>query len=114
MFVAARGLSLGAVSGGYSLAVVCRLLIAVASPVAEHGALGSRTSVAVVHGLSCPMTWGIFQDQGLNPCPLHWRADSYPQDHRGSPKVPSQCQKLNCRPSLFAVVICSFYKLRMA
>ena len=58
------GFSLVAVSGGYSLAVVCRLLIAVASPVAEHGALGSRTSVAVVHGLSCPKACRNFEDQG--------------------------------------------------
>ena len=28
---------------------------------------------------------GIFPDQGLNPCPLHWQADSHPLDHRGSP-----------------------------
>ena len=35
MFVAARGLSLGAVSGGYSLAVVCELLIEVIFIVAE-------------------------------------------------------------------------------
>ena len=32
-----HGLSLVAASGGYSLVVVCRLLIAVASIVAEHG-----------------------------------------------------------------------------
>ena len=27
-------------------------------------------------GLSCPTACGIFPDQGLNPCPLHWQADS--------------------------------------
>ena len=32
-----HGLFLVAASGGYSVAVVCRLLIAVASLVAEHG-----------------------------------------------------------------------------
>ena len=37
VFVAARGLSLVAVSGGYSFLAVHRLLIAVASLVAEHG-----------------------------------------------------------------------------
>ena len=36
VFVAVHGLSLVAASGGYS-SVVCRLLIAVASLVAEHG-----------------------------------------------------------------------------
>ena len=35
-----RGLPLAAVIGGYSLLVVCGLLIVVASLVAEHGLLG--------------------------------------------------------------------------
>ena len=26
----------------------------------------------------CPVACGIFLDQGSNPCPLHWQADSYP------------------------------------
>ena len=30
------------------------------------------------------MACGIFLDQGLNLCPLHWQADSYPVHHRGS------------------------------
>ena len=36
VFVAASGLSLAAVSRGYSLVAVCRLIIAVASLVAEY------------------------------------------------------------------------------
>ena len=28
---------------------------------------------------------GIFPDQGLNPCLLHWQADSHPLDHEGNP-----------------------------
>ena len=28
---------------------------------------------------------GIFPDQGSNPCPLHWQADSQPLHHQGSP-----------------------------
>ena len=32
----------------------------------------------MVHGLSCSAACGIFLDQGLNPCPLHWQADSAP------------------------------------
>ena len=41
--------------------------------------LGSRatSSVAVSHGLCCSTACGIFPDQGLNPCPLHWQADFY-------------------------------------
>ena len=33
-------------------------------------------SVVVAHGLSCSVACGIFPDQGSNPCPLHWQADS--------------------------------------
>ena len=47
------------------------------------GALGARASVVVAHGsvvvahgLSCFAACGIFLDQGSNPCPLHWQADS--------------------------------------
>ena len=35
-----------------------------------------RSSVVAVHGLSCSVASGIFPDQGSNPCPLHWQADS--------------------------------------
>ena len=49
---------------------------------------GSRRagSVVVAHGPSCSVTCGIFPDQGSNPCPLHWQADSQPLRHQGSPK----------------------------
>ena len=57
VFVAACGLSLVAGSGGYSLAAVSRLLIAVASLVA--------------HRLSCHVACGVFPEQRLNPCPPH-------------------------------------------
>ena len=51
---------------------------------------GSRRagSVVVAHGLSCSTACGIFPDQGLNRCPLHWQADSQPLRHQGSPKIP--------------------------
>ena len=39
-------------------------------------ALGTEASVALVHGLSCSVARGIFQDQGQNSCPLDWQADS--------------------------------------
>ena len=51
VFVAVGGLSLVAVSGGYSLVEANGLLIAVASLVL------------------CPMTCGVFPDQGSKPCP---------------------------------------------
>ena len=36
----------------------------------------STGSMVVAHGLSCSMACGISPDQGLNPCLLHWQADS--------------------------------------
>ena len=52
-------------------------------------ALGTQHmgSVVVEHGLSCFVACGIFPDQGLNLCPLHWQADSYPLYHQGSPML---------------------------
>ena len=38
--------------------------------------LRSAGSVVVAHGLSCSAACEIFLDQGSNPCPLHWQADS--------------------------------------
>ena len=69
------------------------------SPVAVGGLLtsllglpGSRT-----RGLSSCDAWlcrpaacGIFSDQGLDPHPLHWQADSYPLDPQESPHVHLQ------------------------
>ena len=48
---------------------------------------GSRRagSVVVAHGPNCSAACGIFPDQGSNPCPLHWQADSQPLRHQGSP-----------------------------
>ena len=54
-----------------------------ASLVAEHRLMASRLqqlqqrgSAVAVHWLSCPRACEIFPDQGLNPCPLYWRAGS--------------------------------------
>ena len=38
--------------------------------------LQNTGSVVVAHGLSCSPACGIFLDQGSNPCPPHWQADS--------------------------------------
>ena len=75
VFIAARGLSLLAVSRGFSLVVMLRLLTAAASLVAEHGLQGTQASVVVAHGLSCSAACGIFPGQGSNSCPLHWQVD---------------------------------------
>jgi len=42
-------------------------------------------SVVVETGLSCPVACGIFPDQGLYLCLLHWQADCKLLDHHGSP-----------------------------
>ena len=78
------GFSLVAVSRGYSLLVVHRHLIAVASLVAAPR-LWSTGSVVMARRLSCSATCGIFPDQGSYLCLLHWQADSLPLSHQGSP-----------------------------
>ena len=57
---------------------------------------GSRRagSVIVAHGPSCSAACGIFSDQGSNPCPLHWQADSQPLCHQGSPCLKFWSSKL--------------------
>ena len=55
--------------------------------------LGSGTSVGAAHGLSCSMACGIFPDQGLNPCPLNWQANSYPLYHQESPQIVFNIKK---------------------
>ena len=51
-------------------------LLAVVSLVAEHRLKGAWASVVAAHELSCPKPCGIFPDQALNLCPLHWQANS--------------------------------------
>ena len=95
VFVATCRLSLVAASGGYSLLrcmgfplrqlflvvehglQVCRLqyLWHAGSVVVAH-VLQSAGLVVVAHGLSCSAVCGIFLDQDLKTCPLHWQADS--------------------------------------
>ena len=67
LFIAVRGLSLS-------------------WPLLLQGTGSRRTgSVVVAHGCRCSAACGIFPDQGSNPCPLHWQADSQPLHHQGSP-----------------------------
>ena len=46
--------------------------------------MGSRAQAQRLW-LHCSKTGGIFPDQGLSPCLLHWQADSLPVSHQGSP-----------------------------
>ena len=72
IFVAALGLSQVVGSGGYSLIVVHRFLIAVASLVAEYRLRACGFSVE--HRLSYLATYGIFRsrDQTRAPCIGKW------------------------------------------
>jgi len=45
----------------------------------------STGSIVVAHRLGCSKASGIFPDQGLNLCLLHWQADSLPLSHWGKP-----------------------------
>ena len=84
VFASARGLSLVAASGGHSSSQCTGL--PPTRPLLLRSTGSRRTgSVVVAHGLSCSVACGIFPDQGSNPCPLHWQADSQPLRHQGSP-----------------------------
>ena len=86
VFVSVRGLSLVAASGGHSPSR--RADLSLSRPLLLRST-GSRRagSVIVAHGPSCSAAGGILPDQGSNPCPLHWQADSQPLRHQGSPGV---------------------------
>ena len=78
------GLSLVAASRGHSSSRCTGLSLS--PPLLLRGTGSRRTgSVAVAHGPSCSAACGIFPDQGSNPCPLHWQADSQPLRHQGRP-----------------------------
>ena len=72
VFAVALRLSLVAASQGYSfwgcVGFSLRWLLL----------LWNTGSVVVAHRLSCSVAGGIFLDQRLNPCSLHWQVDSYP------------------------------------
>ena len=84
--------------------VMHRLRTVVAAQVVELGRWSMRASVVAAlrlrrHSsqapelglgscgtwLKCPIASEIFLEQGSNPCPLHWQADSLPLVHQGSP-----------------------------
>ena len=83
VFVSVRGLSLVAASGGHSSSRCAGLSLSRPLLLRSTGSRRSG-SVIVAHGSSCSAACGIFPDQGLNPCPLHWQADSQPLRHQGS------------------------------
>ena len=79
-----RGLSLVAASGGHS-SLWCAGL-SLSQPLLLWST-GSRRAglVVLAHGPSCSAACEILPDQGSNPHPLHWQADSQTLRHQGSP-----------------------------
>ena len=86
VFVSVRGLSLVVASGGHSSSWCADLSL---SRPLLFRSTGSRRagSVVVAHGPSRSAACRILPDQGSNPCPLHWQADSQPLRHQGSPPL---------------------------
>ena len=85
VFVSVRGLSLVAASGGHSLSRCAGLSLLWPLLLRSTGSRRAG-SVVVAHGPSSSTACGIFPDQGSNPYPLHWQADSQPLRHQGSPR----------------------------
>jgi len=83
VFIAACGLSLIVVSGGYSLSCSPQLekCAGFSLPwlllLQKMGPRAHRLQEVQHMGL---VALGIFLDQGSNPCPLHWQADGSPQN----------------------------------
>ena len=85
VFVSVRGLSPVVASRGHSSSRCAGLSLS--RPLLLRST-GSRHagSVIVAHGPRCSVACGIPPDQGSNPCPLNWQADSQPLRHQGSPQ----------------------------
>ena len=90
VFVSVRGLSLVVASGGHSSSRCAGLSLSWPLLLRSTGSRRAG-SVIVAHGPSCSAACGIFPDQGSNPCPLHWQADSQPLCHQGSPRLFLDC-----------------------
>ena len=67
------------------LFIAVRGPLAVAAFLVAEYRLQTRRLSNVAHRPSRSAACGIFPDQGSNPCPLNWQADSQPLRHQGSP-----------------------------
>ena len=70
-----------------------------------HTGFGSCSSRAPEHRLSSSVAYGIFPDQGSNPCLLHGQADSVPLSHQGS----LSSSFLNLNGSKLYIPFCSLF-----
>ena len=94
VLVSVRGLSPVVASGGHSSSQCAGL--SPWQPLSLRSTGSRRAGSAVVaHSLSCSVARGIFPDQGSNPCPLHWQADSQPLRHQGSPPICVLIKQVN-------------------
>ena len=84
VFVSVRGLSPVVASGGHSSSRCAGFSLSWPLLLRSTGSRRAG-SVIVAHGPTCSAACGIFPDQGSNPCPLNWQADSQPLRHQGSP-----------------------------
>ena len=85
VFVSLQGLSPVAASGGHSSSRCAGLSLSWPLLLRSTGSRHAG-SATVVHRVSCSAAFGILPDQGSNPCPLHWQADSQQLCHPGSPE----------------------------
>ena len=90
-----QGLSLVAANGGHSSSRCAGLSLSRALLLRSTGSRRAG-SVIVAHGPSCSAACGILPDQGSNPCPLRWQADSQPLRHQGSPRPQFSATRVNC------------------
>ena len=97
VFVSVRGLSLVAASGDHSSSRCAGLSLSRPLLLRSTGPRRSGSAV-VAHGPSCSTACGIFPDQGSNPCPLHWQADSQSLRHQGSPHIFFYLTNTWCKP----------------
>ena len=93
IFVSVQRLSPVVASGGHS-SLWC-VGLSPSRPLLFQSTGSRRAGSAVVaHGPSCSAACGILPDQGSNPCPPHWQADSQPLHHQGSPKREVHSNKI--------------------
>ena len=104
-----RGLSLVAASGGHSSSRCVGLSLS--QPLLLRSTGSRRAGSAIVaHGPSRSAACGIFLDQGLNPCPLHWQADSQPLRHQGSPFCFLLSENVITSPSYLKDIFTGYFK----
>ena len=103
-----RGLSLVAASRGHSSSQCAGLSLSRPLLLRSTGSRHAGSAI-VAHGPSRSAACGIFPDQGSNPCPLHWQADSQPLRHQGSPLLFLK-YKIHC---IWSRIKVSFYRLQI-